>query len=255
MRELRSLGKHLLTVAVIAPVAAAALLLPSSAYAYSCGGTCQAVHYWHTANAPSNYDGTRVTIGNGLGSEQNVASGDFAHSTAYADAFYNANSLIQQGVHWRNHDPYGGSGNCTSNSLEYFVEIIHAGAAECLTEGAANFGYQHVQEVLLGSSGNWRPYMDGYWQAGAETSWSPCGGDACTIATFGEEGNGSVSTTWHSKFAGSGNTEWQFWNGTLWSTINTCSTTLTPGWKGSGPFPGGIWSFIYNDGGTSPYPC
>lgn len=225
------------------------LLAPSAALA-----TNQAAHYWNTTS-DQNWKGTRVTVDNPSGSEMNVVSGDFAHSTAYADAAP-VNSLIQQGVHWRNHDPYPGGGTCTENVLAYFVEIIHAGAASCYTEGTASTSVNHIMEVLRGSAGNWRPYMDNQWQAGVQTSWDPCGGDACTLAAFGEEGTGSANTFWHAKFAGpSGQTKWQFWNGTLWNTINNCSTVLDPGWAGSGPFPGGIWSFIYRDGGNNPYPC
>lgn len=238
---------------IVALTAIALALLPSSASAATCPSpTCQGYLYWSTTS-DQNWKGTRVSIGNPSGSQMNVVSGDFAHSTAYADG--GSNNVIQQGVHLRNHDPYGGGGTCTSNSLEYFVEIIHGTAANCYTEGAAQTTDTNLQEVLRGSSGNWRAYMNGSWEAGVETSWTACGGDACDLASFGEEGNGASSTQWAAKFAGSSSYPWKFWNGTVWNQINNCSHYYDTGWGGSGPFPVGIWTLWYHEGGSNTYGC
>lgn len=247
-----ALRDHLICarIVLIVSLAAIALVAPSAAHANQ-----QAANFWHTTS-DQGWMGSKVTVNNPAGSEMHVSSTDFASATAYADASP-VDSLIQQGIIFFNNDPYGGSGTCTGfeNQLMYFVEISHAGAHSCFTEGAATSTDSHVQQVLRGSAGNWRPYMDGQWKAGVQTSWDPCGGDACTVAAFAEENRAFLDTSWHAKFAGSGNTPWKFWNGTVWNTINHCSTGMDAYWAESGPFPDGIWSFIYRDGGNSSWTC
>ena len=249
-------GRASRVIVVLALAAIALLFVPSSASAATCPtpahNTCEGFLYWRTTS-DQGWQGTRVSIGNPAGSQMNVVSGDFAHSTAEADD--QSGELIQQGVHWRNHSPYPGGGTCTSNSLEYFVEILHGSAADCYTEGAANTTDTNLQEVLRGSGGNWRAYMNGDWKDGVETSWTPCGGDACQISSFGEEREGNSNTEWAAKFAGSQSYPWKFWNGTVWSQINNCSHYYDTGWGGSGPFPGGIWTLWYNEGGRNTWGC
>jgi hypothetical protein len=213
-------------------------------FAAPASASSQAYRAWFTST-DKGWQGTRATVNNPAGSQENVVSGDFAHTTVYAGNNLTGSnaSIIQHGVHWRNQDP---EDYCNENTLAYFTEVEHTGVYTCYTDGTAQTTDSHLDTVKL-SVGIWKSYTDGIWD-NISTSWTACGGDACTLAAFGEEGDFAAGTFWYAKFAGT--TPWEFYNGTLWNTINTCDSSCLstpPPWRTSGPFPGGIWSLIYND--------
>ncbi len=133
--------------------------------------------------------------------------------------------------------------------MYYFAEFFYSGNNNyCFAEDLANTAESHVQKVMRGAGGNWRPYRDGTWQGG-ETTWTACGGNACEILAQGENRAGGTGY-WQAKFSGTDNTPWQFYNGTIWSTINSAGTEPNPmvvPWSGpGGTFPDGLWWFIYD---------
>lgn len=218
------------------------MMLPAPAQAIS---TDQAYRGWFTSS-DKGWQGTRATINNPAASEENVVSGDFAHTTVGASNNLSGSnqSFIQHGVHWRNNTP---EDYCNENTLAYFTEIQHTTATTCYTDGTANTTDSHLDTVRF-STGLWRSYTDGIWDNVA-TSWTACNGDACSMLADAEELRSSTSTIWHAKFAGT--TPWEFYNGTYWFTINTCEIgsclNTGPLWRAAGNFPPGIWSLIYND--------
>ncbi|HVN62429.1 MAG TPA: hypothetical protein VMT59_14310 [Gaiellaceae bacterium] len=181
-------------------------------------------------------------------SQASVSSGDFFVTSAYADGgLANGGNLIQQGVTYEYKAAEGPSCNLGSSSpaLYYFTEKRVNGTYSCYSNGSATFSTSHLQTVDRGSDGTWYAYRDGS-PTGITTTWSACGGDACTLAAFAEEAS-FASGAWAAKYAGSGNTAWQWWNGAAWNTINSATTQPGTYWSApSGPFPGGIWSFTYS---------
>jgi hypothetical protein len=222
-------------------IAGGTLVSPAAAsYAYK---------HWHS-DTPTDWQGTRVTVDNPAGSEKNVNPREFFDTSAFAGDG-TGNHLIQQGVT----DEYeAGEGSCDlgiiNSQLYYYVEIESGGGNySCYSESTAATAEQHVQRVQKDSSGAWRSYFDGTYQS-HQTTWTSCNGNACDLIAFAEFNQNADDpyAYWHAKFAGSGQTAWQQYNGTLWSTINNASNYITPNtlWSGpSGPFPQGIWSFIY----------
>jgi hypothetical protein len=157
--------------------------------------------------------------------------------------------LIQQGVELEYADPEGPSCNlgASAPALYYFTEVIHSNNATCYASTAAAYSAANLQTVDRGSSGLWTAYRNGQ-STGITTSWTACGGNACLIAAYGEDHNLRTGK-WSAKFAGSGNTEWQWWNGTSWGALTSGYHDYVdaPEWSGlHGPFPTGIWSFDYS---------
>lgn len=229
---------HSRLIGILAAFAAVTAIFAASAQA-----TNQAAKYWSTTS--SGWKGSRVTVDNPDSSQATVSSGDWILTSAYADD--GVSNLIQQGVTYEFKDPENPSCNLGSSSptLYYFTEKEVNGAYSCYSNGSATFSTSHLQTVDRGSDGVWRAYRDGS-ATGISTTWSNCGGDACTLAAFAEEDT-SKSGAWAAKYAGSGNTEWEWWNGSSWSVINSASNQAGTYWSGpSGPFPGGIWSFTYS---------
>jgi hypothetical protein len=203
--------------------------------------------YW-AASSDQGWKGSRVTVDNPDSSQASVSSGDFLLTSAYADDGAGGTNLIQVGVVYEWNAPEGPSCNLGSSGakLYYFVEIQVNGPYSCYNQGFATFSTSHKQTVDRGSDGYWYSYIDGAY-TGIRTHWGTCGGDACSLAAFAENDTGK-SGYWAAKYAGSGNTPWQFWNGAAWNTINNASVTPpNNGWTGPfGPFPTGIWSFTYS---------
>jgi hypothetical protein len=229
---LRLTGLVAVLMTVLVPVAAA---IPGNSTDY----------HWSTSGP--GWKGTRVTVDNPDSSQASVSSGDFFLTSAFANSGSGGSSLIQIGVTLEYKDPEG-SCNLGMNSpqLYYFIEIEQVGNYTCYGPTAATYSTSHLQSVVRGSDGVWRSYRDGV-ATGITNTWTGCGGDACKIAAFAEE-NQYKAGHWAAKFAGSGNTTWQFWNGSVWNQINTGYTWQPATYWGpeSGPFPGGIWSFTYS---------
>jgi hypothetical protein len=205
----------------------------------------QAFRDW-SASSDQGWKGSRVTVDNPDSSQATVNSGNFFDAAAEADD--RGLNLIQQGVTYEYNAAEGPSCNLGSSGpkLYYFTEIIVSGLAACYQNGTATFSTSHLQTVVRGSNGNWAAYRDGN-PTGVTTNWAPsCGGNACFLSAFAEAhvlGAGK----WAAKFAGSGNTVWQFWNGAMWNPINNADLNApSPPWTPSGPFPGGIWSLNYS---------
>lgn len=202
---------------------------------------------YHWSTSGPGWKGTRVTVDNPDSSQASVASGDFFLTSAFANSGSGGSSLIQIGVTLEYKDPELPSCDLGkySPALYYFIEIEQTGNYHCYGPTAATYSTSNLQSVVRGSDGLWHSYRNGVATA-YTNSWTGCSGDACKIAAFAEE-NQYTTGHWAAKFAGSGNTPWQFWNGSAWNTINT--PTWQPGtyWgPESGPFPGGIWSFTYS---------
>lgn len=225
----------IVAVAIAATAAAAASAGP------------QAFRYWQTST-DQGWKGSRVTVDNPDSSQVAITSGNLFNASAEADdRGFNIN-LIQQGVTYEYNRPEGPSCNLGSGSpkLYYFTEIIVSGLTACYQNGTATFSTSHLQTVVRGANGNWASYRDGN-PTGITTNWAPsCGGNACFLSAFAESFS-LAAGRWAAKFAGSGNTTWQFWNGVAWNQINNASLSApNPPWTPSGPFPGGIWSLNYS---------
>ena len=216
----------------------AALFFASTAAA----ATVQAYRTWQTTS--NGWKGSRVTISNPSSGESSIAPPDFLLASAYADS--GQTSGIQSGVTYEWGAPQASSCDLGSSgpALYYFVEVIQVGNYTCFQKGSAAFTAANLHSVVRGADGIWRAYRNGNYQS-VQNSWTGCAGDACTISAFAEENRGAPGL-FHAKFAGSGNTPWQFWNGSSWNTINSATLWLGTCWKASGPFPGGIWSLIYD---------
>lgn len=227
-----------------------ALLAGGAAASWASASTTEADVEW-LSSGPTDWLGTRVSVGNPDSGQRSVSLGDYLETSALAGASGFGDHYIQQGVRYEYEDSEGsGNSPCdlgsSSKVMYYFVEINDGGTKSCYAESLAATAESHLQEVMQGASGNWRPYLDGVWQ-GHETAWSGCGGNACWLAAFAESDKSKVGS-WYAKYAGSGNTRWQQYNGTLWSTISNYTNSVTDEyWTGpSGPFPDGIWSFEYS---------
>jgi hypothetical protein len=204
--------------------------------------TVQAFRTWETSS--NGWKGSRVTISNPSSGESSIALNDFLLGSAYADS--GVSSAIQAGVtyEWQAPQPVSCDLGSAAPTLYYFVEIIQVGNATCYQRGAAATTTANLHSVVRGTDGTWRAYRNGNFQH-VQNSWTACAGDACTISAFAEELRAAPGL-FHAKFAGPGNTTWQFWNGSVWNQINSASLFLGTCFKSSGPFPGGIWSLIYD---------
>lgn len=227
-----------LTIVVIAVAGTAATAASASPQAY---------RYWLTST-DQGWKGSRVTVDNPDSSQATVTYGnDFVTSAEADDRGFHPN-LIQQGVTYEYGSPETPQCNLGSSTpkLYYFTEIIVSGFQACYTNGTATFSTSHLQTVVRGANGNWAAYRDGN-PTGVTTNWAPsCGGNACFLAAFAESFV-LAPGKWSAKFAGAGNTTWQFWNGAAWNQINNATLYApSPPWMASGPFPGGIWSLNYS---------
>ncbi|MBA3735303.1 MAG: hypothetical protein H0W90_08905 [Actinobacteria bacterium] len=177
-------------------------------------------------------------------SQYSIASyGDFDLASAYADS--GVNSLIQIGVtyDWS----AGQSPDCrlgsSSPALYYFVEVRVSGTYSCYQLGTAAGGASNLQSVQRGSDNLWHAYKNGV-GSGISTSWSACGGNACTLSAFAENLSQHAGL-FYAKFAGAN--PWQFYNSCCWNTINNPTIGVNPPWQQPvGPFPAGIWYFKYS---------
>ncbi len=209
----------------------------------------QAYRYW-SDTVDRGWKGSRVNIGNPDTSQASVSSGDWFLTSAYADDGPSGSNLIQVGVTYEYKAPEAFSCDLGSSTakLYYFVEVENSGTYTCYGQGLATFATTHLQSVKRSSTnGVWYSFIDSG-DTGITNYWSGCGGNACSISALGEN-NGNKAGAWSAKFAGSGNTPWQFWNGSVWNTINTANVHIDSSspWAGPfGPFPAGIWSFTYS---------
>lgn len=236
--------KGLIAVAAVA----AALTLVGVASA----STDQEYLYW-SSTTNTDWMGVRSSISNPAGSQRAIGSPDFFISSVYAtngDTGTNARAL-QQGVLYINGERLDPNGNCTegvsSPAMFYFEETDDHGSYTCYYEGGASTTDTHVQQVKK-TSGNWFAYMDGNKITNYSSfNWTDCGGNACGLYAFGEEGSFACGL-WQAKFSGSGNTDWQQYNGTLWSTIHNYSgPPISYGWTPNlNSFPDGLWTFTYS---------
>jgi hypothetical protein len=203
----------------------------------------------HWATSGPGWKGTRVTVDNPDSSQVSISSaGDWFITSAYADSGAGGSSLIQIGVTLEYHDPQQPTCDLGMNTpaLYHFIETEQQGLYRCYGPTAATYSTSHLRSVVRGSDGVWHSYRDGV-ATSITNSWTGCSGDACRISAHAEE-HKFTDGRWAAKYAGSGNTAWQFWNGSVWNTI-TMGYTRDPGlyWSlPSGPFPGGIWSFTYS---------
>jgi hypothetical protein len=206
----------------------------------------QAYRYWFSSTN-QNWKGSRVTVGNPTLSQMSIQSpGDFDLTSAYADDG-GFGSLIQIGVTYEWNAPEGPS--CTLGSpaakLYYFVEIAQNNNYTCYNLGYASGGAQNRMSTQRGSDNLWHAYQNGV-GSGVSNSWTPCSGNACLIAAFGEN-LAFKPGYYYAKFAGPSQTPWQVYIGPTWNTINTASEYHGTGWDPpSGPFPGGIWSYYFH---------
>jgi hypothetical protein len=197
-------------------------------------------------------EGSRATIDNPSSGEMSVSNGDMHLTSAMANDGTGSH-LIQQGVEYEYNAPE--SPDCNQGVggpvLYYFVEIqLDTTTYKCYGELYAAGGDSHRHAVRFSpTDGLWHAYFDGADQS-ITTGWTPCNLRACGISAFSENSNNKPGA-WHGKFAGSGNTAWGMvsYNGTLWTDITSSLTFVSPnsGWTGPfGPFPAGIWSFIFS---------
>jgi hypothetical protein len=204
---------------------------------------------WESTTGDQGWLGSRVSVGTTDSSQRAVSSGDGFLTSAYADSGAGGSSLIQTGVLYEwNAGIEGPSCNLGSSgaALYYFVETEHLGVYHCYNKGYAASATTHKESVYFGSDGLWHSARDGA-DENVTTSWTGCNGHACTLIAFGENITGKAGK-WQTKFAGSGNTPWQFMNSCCWFTINNAGFTSPPAnWSGpTGPFPGGIWAYTYS---------
>lgn len=197
------------------------------------------------------YYGVRSNIGNPSSGEANISSGDFFVTSVFAlTSESSANQALQQGVtyEWnvaQNSCNLGSQGN--GAKMYYFTETYAGGTYTCYNGGIANSATSHKQSLTYNTtSQKWSAYLDGMY-TGIQMFFYDCYGLACSIRAFGEN-HAAKPGLWKTKFAGAGNTPWQYYNSSIWVTISGYSTH--PGgsdWSSlSGPFPTGIWSFTYS---------
>lgn len=207
------------------------------------------LNYLYRDSGP--YYGVRSNIGNPSSGESNISSGDFFVTSVFAlTGESSASQALQQGVTYEWNVPQnscnlGSQGN--GAKMYYFTETYAGGTYTCYNGGIANSATSHKQSLTYNStSQKWSAYRDGIY-TGQQMYFYDCSSLACSIRAFGEN-YAAKSGLWKAKFAGSGNTPWQYFNGSVWVTIYSYSTH--PGgsdWSGlSGPFPTGIWSFTYS---------
>ena len=226
-------------------IALAVCLIIGSIAIPAASATDQALRYVDYSSS-AHVQGSRATVDNPASNEWDVYQYDWFITSAYVDDGLNGNNLMQVGVEQEWQAGEGPSCNLGSpaTSLYFFTEIEVNGAYSCWNVGTTTYSTSHLQSVKKVSGGYWWSFIDSAW-TGVVNSWSSCGGYACTVAAFAEESRTGLGI-WHAKFAGSGNTPWQLYNGTAWDTILSASTSSGSYWSGpTGPFPGGIWSFVY----------
>lgn len=202
----------------------------------------------YITGAGQTYQGTRATINNPTSGQRTMQNGDYFLASVLANDGTGSNQ-IQQGILYEWNAPQ--SPDCKEGLggaiLANFVEIQHSGVYQCYVETYANTGESHLHSVRwLASNNTWYSYLDGVGQ-GITTSWTPCSGKACAVDAFAETWDATKSGLWYAKFAGSGNTPWQWNDGTNWNTISGSYAFYGTNWQNpySGPFPTGIWSLIY----------
>lgn len=206
--------------------------------------------YWATS-PPTDRVGERVSADTPTSSQRQITDGDFFDTTIWA-----ANNLsdgdgrgLQQGIKyvWGNtENPACTTEGVSSPAMYNFVEFYDYGTYECYYESDATTATPYLEELLKNSSGYWQEYLNGSYQ-GHQILWSTCGGNACLLQAFAEE-LANASGAWQSKFSGSGNTPWQFYNGSLWSTISTYPSPVVGSYwtLNLSNFPTGLWWFTYS---------
>lgn len=230
-------------IAAVSLVAAGVVVGSASANTF-------AYMYWGPAGSPTDWVGVRASIGNPDSSQRTVSSGDFLSTSVVAanGQFGSSGRAVEQGVNYEYQAGEGPSCNKGSSSpaMYNYVELDDHGSYSCYYESDAASATSHVQKAEEDSSGYWGGYLDGTYQ-GHHISWTDCSGNACYLQALGEEA-ADKSGLWYAKFSGSGNTPWQFNNGTLWSTISNAGEYLdNPPWsKNETNFPTGLWWYEYN---------
>jgi hypothetical protein len=238
-------------------VALIAVLAFGTVVGHAAAGLDQDYLYWDKSPGPTDIAGVRSSIGV-PGSGIVLTNGDWFITSVWALNGASSPSTtrgIQEGVidlsSTGSIDP--GHGNCNSHTGQkfFFTEIDDHNTYSCYYEGTATQG-TNVEQVKRDSSGTWWGYLNGVKQTNTSISWTSCGGFACFISAFTEE---SIDTTgtWTGKFSGSGNTDWSFYNGTIWSVINnysgpqhTYSGSTDPWTDNFNSFPDGLWTMTYN---------
>jgi hypothetical protein len=205
--------------------------------------------YSDPTGTPTDWVGNRATVDNPSGSQRTIYAGDFFDTSVLAANGYFGNDgrAIQQGVTYEYQAPNNTCNKGSSSAaMYYFVETDNYTNYTCYYESNAATAEAHTQKVEKNSSGEWQAFLDGNYQ-GHQFSWTACGGNACYLQALGESLNAQHGY-WQAKWSGSGNTPWQFNNGTLWSTIhNADEYNQTPYWSSpGGTFPDGLWWFTYS---------
>jgi hypothetical protein len=229
-------------------IAAVALLIAGT-FVSAASANKFAYMFWGPAGSPTNWVGVRSSIGNPDSSQRSVSAGDFlSTSVVAANGLFGTNGrAVEQGVNYEYQAGEGPSCNKGSSApaMYNYVEIDDHDNYSCYYESDAASATSHVQKAEK-DSGYWGGYLDGNYQ-GHHISWTACNGNACYLQALGEDLS-DKSGLWYAKFSGSGNTPWQFNNGTLWSTINDAGEYLdNPPWsKNETNFPNGLWWYLYS---------
>jgi hypothetical protein len=191
--------------------------------------------------------GVRSTILTPNSQEAIILPGDWELSSAQAnDGGASPQYLLQAGAVFEYAAPQDQSCNLGSSTptLYYFVEKEVGGIYLCYQQGALAWSHTDLYSDVRGSDGIWRAYINSVYK-GISVTWSNCGGNACIVSALGEKRT-TNSGYWPAKFAGSGNTQWQRWTGSTWSTIQQYQQHTDANWTWSGPFPTGVWSATYS---------
>ncbi len=244
LRALRS-NRRFLLLAVVAATATA-LFTPTAL------ANDQGIRYY---SGGITKQGVRSTIWTPNSSEPSIGLGDAMFSSVQTtDNVLNGN-MMQIGPLYQ--DAMGTSFDCQFGNngltLKIVTEVQHNGAYSCFDNGSASWSTGYLSSVVEGTDHYWRSYLNGAF-TNIRTQWSStCGNDACQVRAMGEEVS-NVYGYWPAKFAGSGSTQWQLWNGSNWSTIGTTDMYVAylPDQPSShfsltGTYPTGIWSFIYSN--------
>ena len=195
------------------------------------------------------YYGNRVTVANPSSGEANTANNNFFVTSVWALSGSSGPEGLQQGVtyEWNlaeNACNLGSQG--AGAKLYYFTETWAGSTYTCYNGGLATFSTAHKQSVTYNAaSTKWSAYLDGVY-TGVQMYFFSCGGFACQVRTFGEAAD-DLPGLWKAKFAGSGNTPWEYFNSSVWVKVFSYNDHTASNWSAvNGPFPTGIWSYTYS---------
>jgi hypothetical protein len=227
---------------VLVPLAVALLWLAAAEVA-----SANSQAYRYVTSSCCTLLGVRSTILTPNSQEAIILPGDWELSSAQAnEGGASPQYLLQAGAVFEYAAPQDQTCSLGSSTptLYYFVEKEVGGIYLCYQQGALAWSHTDLYSDVRGSDGIWRAYINSVYK-GISVTWSNCGGNACIVSALGEKRTTS-SGYWPAKFAGSGNTPWQRWTGSTWSTIQQYQQHTDANWTWSGPFPTGIWSATYS---------